>query len=100
MPNVAGAASTRFQIFVYAVIVAVVGVLPWAFGYVSAGYGLVAAALGAGFVFYSWKVLQQGGQSGHKAEKALFAFSLLYLFGIFAAYMADAIVVRVVLTGA
>ena len=33
MPNVAGEASTRRQIFAYAVVVAVVGVLPWFLGY-------------------------------------------------------------------
>ena len=29
-----------------------------------------------------------------KAEKALFGFSILYLFGIFAAYLADAVLQR------
>ena len=32
--------------------------LPWVLGYATAGYGVVAAALGAGFVWYAWKVLQ------------------------------------------
>ncbi len=47
MPNVAGAASTRRQMFVYTLLTAAVGVLPWALGYATIGYGLVAAALGA-----------------------------------------------------
>ncbi|WP_274629786.1 heme o synthase [Arvimicrobium flavum] len=95
MPNVAGEASTRRQIFAYAVVVAVVGVLPWTLGYTSAGYGVVAVGLGAGFVWYSWKVLRmQDGDREMKPAKALFAYSLLYLFAIFAAYMADAVFER------
>jgi protoheme IX farnesyltransferase len=90
MPNVAGEASTRRQIFAYALVVAVVGVLPWLLGYTSAGYGIVAAALGAGFVWYSWKVLlMPDGDRLMRPAKVLFAYSLLYLFGIFAAYLAD-----------
>jgi protoheme IX farnesyltransferase len=101
MPNVAGEASTRRQIFAYALVVAVVGVLPWALDYTSAGYGIVAAALGAGFVWYSWKVLLMADSDRvMKPAKALFAYSLLYLFGIFAAYLADAVFERVLVMGA
>lgn len=95
MPNVAGSLSTRRQMLAYAVLTAACGVLPWAFGYTTAGYGLVAALLGAGFVHYSWKVLQMpGGDAVMKPAKSLFAYSLLYLFGIFAAYLADAVAQR------
>ena len=74
-------ASTRRQIFAYALIVAPVGVLPWLLGFASAGYGVVAAALGAGFVWYAWKVLRMpDGDRAMQPAKALFAYSLLYLF--------------------
>ncbi|RUU24220.1 protoheme IX farnesyltransferase, partial [Mesorhizobium sp. M6A.T.Ca.TU.002.02.2.1] len=46
MPNVAGQASTRKQIFGYSLILAPIGVLPWAFGFASGFYGIVSAALG------------------------------------------------------
>jgi protoheme IX farnesyltransferase len=95
MPNVAGEASTRRQIFAYTLLVAPVGVLPWFFGFTSAGYGLVAAALGAGFIWYAWKVLaMRDGDRAMKPAKAMFAYSLLYLFGIFAAYLADSVLAR------
>ncbi|MBU0585051.1 MAG: heme o synthase [Alphaproteobacteria bacterium] len=95
MPNVAGSLSTRRQMLAYAVLTAVSGVLPWVLGYTTAGYGLVAAALGIGFVHYSWKVLQMPeGDEVMKPAKSLFAYSLLYLFGIFAAYLADAVAQR------
>ncbi|TIV05669.1 MAG: protoheme IX farnesyltransferase, partial [Mesorhizobium sp.] len=90
MPNVAGQASTRRQIFAYALILAPVGVLPWALGFTTAAYGVFAVLLGAGFVWYAWKVLQMADDDHvMKPAKALFGYSLLYLFAIFAIYLAD-----------
>jgi len=98
MPNVAGEASTRRQIFAYALILAPVGVLPWLLGFTSVGYGVVATALGLGFVWYSWKVLlMPDSDRAMKPAKALFGYSLLYLFVIFAAYLADCVVERALL---
>ncbi|MDQ6435972.1 heme o synthase [Mesorhizobium sp. LHD-90] len=95
MPNVAGVASTRRQIFAYSLIVAVVGVLPWALGYVGVAYGAVAVALGAGFVWYAWRVLRMADSDPvMRPAKMLFAYSLLYLFAIFATYLADKVIVR------
>ena len=100
MPNVAGHASTRRQIFAYALILAPVGVLPWALGYTTAGYGVVSAVLGAGFVWYAWKVLGMAdGDRAMKPAKALFGYSLLYLFAIFAAYLVDCVVGRALMMG-
>jgi protoheme IX farnesyltransferase len=100
MPNVAGEASTKRQIFAYSVVLAVVGVLPWALGYAGAAYGVAAAALGLGFVWYAWAVLMMpAGDRAMRPAKALFGYSLLYLFAIFAIYLADSVVERIV-TGA
>jgi protoheme IX farnesyltransferase len=96
MPNVAGEASTKRQMFAYAVILAPVAVLPSLMGYASIAYGVVAALLGAGFVWYSWKVLRMPESDREmKPAKALFGYSLLYLFVVFAAYLADSVVQRV-----
>ena len=95
MPNVAGPASTRRQIFAYALVLAPVGVLPWALGFTSIAYGVVSMALGIGFVWYAWKVLRmRDDDSAMRPAKALFGFSLLYLFTIFAVYLADAVVMH------
>jgi protoheme IX farnesyltransferase len=95
MPNVAGEASTRRQIFAYTLLVAPVGVLPWFLGYTSIVYGLAAAVLGAGLVWHAWNVLAMpDGDRAMKPAKAMFAYSLLYLFGIFAAYLADSVAER------
>jgi protoheme IX farnesyltransferase len=95
MPNVAGIASTKRQIFAYTLIIFPVGVLPALLGYVSFGYGIVAAGLGAAFVWYGWSVLKMPeGDRTMKPAKALFGYSLLYLFAIFTAYLADVVVGR------
>jgi len=95
MPNVAGEASTKRQILAYALLVAVVGVLPWAFGFASEAYGIGAAALGLGFVWYAWKVLAMPETDrAMRPAKALFGYSLLYLFAIFAIYLGDSVVAR------
>ncbi|AZO48458.1 MAG: protoheme IX farnesyltransferase [Mesorhizobium sp.] len=100
MPNVAGQASTRRQIFAYSLILAPVGVLPWALGFTTVAYGAVAAVLGAGFVWHAWKVLGMAADDrAMKPAKALFAYSLLYLFAIFAAYLADCVVGRALAMG-
>ena len=95
MPNVAGAASTRRQIFAYALIVAPVAVLPALLGYVSPVYGVLSGALGLGFVWYAWQVLRMDdSDTVMKPAKKLFAYSLVYLFAIFAIYLADVSVTR------
>ncbi|KQV01203.1 protoheme IX farnesyltransferase [Mesorhizobium sp. Root695] len=100
MPNVAGQASTRRQIFAYALVLAPVGVLPWLLGYTTPIYGVAAALLGVGFVWYAWKVLGMADDDRvMKPAKALFAYSLLYLFAIFAAYLADSVVERALAMG-
>lgn len=100
MPNVAGEASTRRQIFAYALVLAPVGVLPWLLGYTTPIYGVASVLLGVGFVWYAWKVLGMADDDrAMKPAKALFAYSLLYLFAIFAAYLADSVVERALAMG-
>jgi protoheme IX farnesyltransferase len=95
MPNVAGDRSTRRQIFGYSIVLAISGVLPTMLGYAGAAYGIAAAALGVGFVWYAWQVLTMpAGDRAMRPAKALFGYSLLYLFAIFALYLADSVVMR------
>ena len=95
MPNVAGEASTKKQIFAYAVLVSVIGVLPAAVGGASMAFGVVAAVLGIGFVWYAWKVLMMPeSDRAMRPAKALFGYSLVYLSVIFAALLADSVLQR------
>jgi len=98
MPNVAGWASTRRQIFVYSLLLAVVGTLPWVVGFASIGYGLAAILFGAGFIWHAWKLLTAPG-TDMKCAKALFSYSILYLFVIFATLLVDTIVRRALAGG-
>ncbi len=100
MPNVAGELSTKRQIFGYAVLVAVVAPLPWVLGYSSLVYGVISVGLGLGFVWYAWKVLLMPEQDrAMRPAKALFAYSLLYLFAIFTVYLADSIALKMMAGG-
>jgi protoheme IX farnesyltransferase len=58
LPNVAGERTTKVQILIYAILTAVIAVVPTFLGFASLGYGLFAAALGLGFVWYSVGVLR------------------------------------------
>jgi protoheme IX farnesyltransferase len=90
LPNVAGEATTKVQILIYAVLTAFIAVVPSMLGFASSGYGLFAAALGAGFVWYSVGVLRMPeGDRAMVPAKKLFAFSIVYLFAVFSGLMFD-----------
>ncbi len=85
MPNVKGERRTRIEILVYSLILAPVGVLPWALGFASLAYGIIAALGGAGMVALSVQVLRAAeGEASTKPARQLFFFSILYLFILFA----------------
>ncbi|MDQ0319439.1 protoheme IX farnesyltransferase [Pararhizobium capsulatum DSM 1112] len=93
MPNVCGEATTKKQILLYAVLTALIGVAPAVLGFSSLVYGAVAAALGLGFIWYSFLVLRMpDGDEKMVPAKKLFAYSILYLFVIFSALMVDHLV--------
>jgi len=90
LPVVAGVGETRRQILLYSVLVAPIGALPWALGYAGLVYGLVAMAGGALLVALAWRLrLAPAGRAAEPAAKHLFAFSILYLFVLFAALLID-----------
>jgi heme o synthase len=86
LPVVAGEAETRRQILIYSLVLAPLGVLPWALGYAGVLYGATAIVMGAGMVALSIKVRRESGLTG---AKQLFGFSILYLFVLFAVLLAD-----------
>jgi protoheme IX farnesyltransferase len=98
MPNVAGEASTRKQIFAYSLLLAPICVLPWGVGFASGFYGIVSVTLGASFIWYSWRVLVIPA-TDTKPAKALFAYSIVYLFAIFAVLLADTVATRAFVQG-
>jgi protoheme IX farnesyltransferase len=96
MPVVAGEKATRHQILAYAVLLLPLGVLPWWIGGTGAVYGISALVLSLVFLALSVRVglrtpLLEGDTM--KPEKQLFAYSVIYLFALFAALVADRLVV-------
>ncbi|HEX4874408.1 MAG TPA: protoheme IX farnesyltransferase, partial [Sphingorhabdus sp.] len=94
LPNVAGQRATRNQIFGYSFVLAAVAVAPWLLGMTGIIYGATAVVLNALFLvlaFASWRS-ETSDASDMKAEKRLFAFSVLYLFIAFAALALDRMV--------
>jgi heme o synthase len=95
MPNVAGEASTRKQILVYALLVAPVGVLPYFLGIGGITYAIISTLLGLGFVYYAWGVyVMPDADRAMRPAKALFKFSLLYLSGLFATLLVENLIQR------
>jgi protoheme IX farnesyltransferase len=91
LPVVAGAKATRVQILLYTVPMAAAAVAPWPLGLAGALYGASAAVLSAVFVALAIRVFASSATepADMKAEKQLFAYSILYLFAIFAMLVAD-----------
>ena len=88
LPVVAGRSATTRQILVYCALLVPVSVLPWALGFAGALYGATAAASGAILVALALR-LRFGGKKEKQAAHHLFAFSILYLFALFAALLAS-----------
>lgn len=91
MPVVRGQASTRKQILVYSVLLVPVAAAPWFIGGTGAIYGFIAIALSLAFLALSIPVATRISEDGDamKPEKRLFAFSIIYLFALFAALVVD-----------
>ena len=88
LPVVAGRAATTRQILVYSLLLVPVSMLPWGLGFSGAIYGATAAVCGA--IFLALAVQLRGSrQSDQRPAHRLFAFSILYLFVLFAALLAD-----------
>ena len=91
MPVVKGETSTRRQILIYAALLVPIAAAPWFIGGTSFVYGVASLALSLAFLALSVPVAfrQTGANDTMKPEKRLFAFSIIYLFALFAALVAD-----------
>ncbi len=91
MPVVAGLASTRRQVLLYTLPMVAAAIAPWAMGFTGWIYGGTAIILNAIFLVLAIAVSRntatEPAQMG--PEKRLFAFSIVYLFVLFGALVAD-----------
>ncbi len=61
---------------------------PWALGVVGWAYGTIAVALGAGFLALAVAIWFDDTD---RSARRTFLFSIIYLFALFAAMLADAV---------
>jgi protoheme IX farnesyltransferase len=90
LPVVSGRAETRRQILLYSLLLVPIGAAPWLLGYAGALFGGTALATGFLIVALAWRVMRSTDLgSGERAAMRLFAFSILYLFLLFAVLLID-----------
>jgi len=89
MPVVAGHASTKRQMLAYTLILVPVSLTPALLGGAGLVYAAGAAVLGLMFIASALRVLREPEGAEDKAAKAMFGFSILYLFLLFAVLLAD-----------
>ncbi len=97
LPVVAGRETTRRHILAYTLALLPVSLLPVALGFAGPVYGVIALALGAGFVWFAAKLWRDRSQ---RTATRTFRFSIVYLFGVLAALVLDRALSLVHLGGA
>jgi heme o synthase len=90
LPVVAGKPATRRQIVLYSVLLVPLTLAPWGLELAGSVYGIGAAVLGAVFLALAGLVWMERGSE--RQARRLFAFSILYLFLLFALLVVDRLV--------
>ena len=88
LPVVAGDVATRRQILLYTLLLVPLGVSPWLLGYAGWLYAGAALISGAVMLALAWQVYAER-RPADQASKQLFAFSILYLFLLFAVLLVE-----------
>jgi len=90
LPVVKGPDATRTQILIYSLILAPIGVLPALMGTGGLLYAIASVVLGTVFVAFAVVCYREReGERGDRAAKHLFAYSVLYLFLLFAVLLVE-----------
>jgi protoheme IX farnesyltransferase len=91
MPVVAGNRATRLQVLLYTLPMAAAAIAPWPLGLSGSVYGIAATLLSAAFLLLAVQVSvsREEDPAKMKAERRLFAFSIGYLFALFAVLVLD-----------
>jgi protoheme IX farnesyltransferase len=90
LPVVSGPDETRRQILIYSLILVPVTLAPAVMGFAGVLYAAVTGLLGIGFLAFAVRVFRwRHGREGDRAARALFAYSILYLFLIFAVLLLE-----------
>ena len=88
LPVVAGRAATTRQILIYSGLTVLASELPWGLGFAGAIYAVIASICGGLFLLLALQLNKSVGANRRPAHR-LFAFSIAYLFLLFAALLVD-----------
>jgi protoheme IX farnesyltransferase len=94
LPVVAGERATKIQMLVYTALLLPVAPLPYFMGFAGPLYLAVSIVLGVLFLASAVQVLR-AAEGEDKPARAMFAFSILYLFLLFAVLIAEAMLGKV-----
>jgi heme o synthase len=89
LPVVAGRRKTKRQIVIYSALLMAISVPPWVLGFAGAIYGATAVGFGAVMLLLALR-LRRSCIAEQQAARHLFAFSIFYLFVLFAVLLVDA----------
>ncbi len=93
LPVVAGPDATRLQILLYTIVLVAIAFAPWPLGYFDAVYGVTSLVLGGAMLALAVNVYRRReGTEARRATRKLFAFSIFYLFGLFATLLLEVVV--------
>ena len=93
LPVVAGPDATRLQILLYTLVLVAIAASPWPLGYFDWIYGVTSLVLGAGMLALAINVYRRRERAESlRATRKLFAFSILYLFALFATLLLEVVV--------
>ena len=85
---VAGKAATKRQILIYSALLALASTLPWRWSFRGTIYAATAAICAAVLIALALQ-LKRSSETDRRAAHRLFAFSIAYLFLLFAALLID-----------
>ena len=93
LPITSGIKTTKFNIFVYALILFPTALSPYLFNFSGLIYLIPATTMSSYYIFISYKLLKEKNSVMEKKLAAkLFAYSILYLFMIFVFILIDKII--------
>ena len=88
LPIVSGIKTTKINIFVYSIILFVVSLTPYFFGFSGVTYLVTSFFIGTYYVYLCYKLLEDSSNL-KKIAKKIFLYSILYLFLIFSIILFD-----------
>ena len=88
LPVVSGVKSTKINIFVYSIILVIISIIPYFFGYFGLTYLISSIFLGSYYIYLCYDLLSHSDRDKIIAKK-IFIYSILYLFLIFIIILID-----------